>query len=108
MCLVPWSIKRSQFIDKSVEVRNMFDWAAPTKILHDLKMYCSDFFGSMHWELGGDIPDIQCLGHSCQAYLELSKVDQNLSAAASVIHWCDLCQDRYSGEIWKVLQGSQD
>ena len=46
-------VKRAQFIDKSVEVRKMFEWAAPTEVLHALKTYCSDFYGSMLWELGG-------------------------------------------------------
>ena len=47
-------VKRAQFIDKSVEVRNMFEWAAPAEVLQALKTYCSDFYGSMLWELGGD------------------------------------------------------
>ena len=48
------SVKRAQFIEKSVEVRNMFEWAAPTEVLHALKIYCSDLYGSMLWDLGGD------------------------------------------------------
>lgn len=47
-------IKRGQFIDKSVEVRNMFQWAAPAEVLEALKIYCSDFYGSMLWDLRGD------------------------------------------------------
>ena len=47
-------IKRAQFIDKSVEVGNMFEWAAPPEVLKALKFYCSDFYGSMLWDLGGD------------------------------------------------------
>ena len=46
-------VKRAQFIDKSVEVRKMFERAASTEVLHALKTYCSDFYGSMLWELGG-------------------------------------------------------
>ena len=30
-------VKRAHFIDKSVEVRNMFDWAAPADMLVALK-----------------------------------------------------------------------
>ena len=30
-------VKRAQFIDKSVEVRNMFEWAAPAEVLVALK-----------------------------------------------------------------------
>ena len=47
-------VKRAQFIDKSVEVRNMFEWAAPAEVLQALKFYCSAFYGSMLWDLGGD------------------------------------------------------
>ena len=47
-------VKRAQFIDKSVEVRTMFEWAAPAEVLQALKTYCSDFYGAMLWNLGGD------------------------------------------------------
>ena len=47
-------MKRALFIEKSVEVRKMFEWAAPTEVLHALKIYCSDFYGSMLWDLGRD------------------------------------------------------
>ena len=46
-------VKRAQFIDRSVEVRKMFEWEAPTEVLTALKTYCSDFYGSMLRELGG-------------------------------------------------------
>ena len=47
-------IKRAQFIDKSVEVRTMFEFATPAEVLQALKTYCSDFYGAMLWDLGGD------------------------------------------------------
>ena len=47
-------VKSAEFIDKSVEVRTMFSWAAPVEVLSDLKIYCSDFYGSMLWHLGGE------------------------------------------------------
>ena len=34
-------VKKAQFIQKSVEVRTMFNWAPPHKILTALKMYAS-------------------------------------------------------------------
>ena len=46
-------VKRAQFIEKSVEVRKMFEWAAPADVLQAMKYYCSSFYGSMLWELGG-------------------------------------------------------
>ena len=33
-------VKRAEFIDKSVEVRTMFSWAAPVEVLSALKIYC--------------------------------------------------------------------
>ena len=47
-------VKRAQFINSSVEMRSMFDWAAPTDVLKALKLYCSAFYGCMLWNLGGD------------------------------------------------------
>ena len=47
-------VKRAQFIEKSVEVRTMFSWAAPMEVHRALKIYCSDFYGSMLWDLCGD------------------------------------------------------
>ena len=47
------AVKRAQFIEKSVEIRTMFDWASPTEVLQALKTYCSSFYGSMLWDLGG-------------------------------------------------------
>ena len=46
-------VKRAQLIDKSVEVRKMFYWATPTEVLTALRTYCSYFYGSMLWVLGG-------------------------------------------------------
>ena len=48
------AVKRAQFIDKSVEVRTMFEWASPADVLQALKYYCSSFYGSMLWDLDGD------------------------------------------------------
>ena len=47
-------VKRAQFIDKSVEFRDMFHWAAPADVLKALKTYCSSFYGCMLWDLGGE------------------------------------------------------
>ena len=47
-------VKRAEFIDKSVEIREAFDFASPVEVLQALKTYCSSFYGSMLWDLGGD------------------------------------------------------
>jgi hypothetical protein len=46
-------IKRAEFIDKSLEVRETFKFASPVEILRALKIYCSTFYGSMLWDLTG-------------------------------------------------------
>ena len=48
------TVKRAQFINKSVEIRNIFHWAAPIDIVRALTTYCSSFYGSMLWDLGGE------------------------------------------------------
>ena len=48
------TVKRAQFINKSVEIRNVFHWAAPVDIVKALTTYCSSFYGSMLWDLGGE------------------------------------------------------
>ena len=47
-------IKRAQFIDKSVELRSMFHWAAPADVLRAMQTYCSAYYGCMLWDLGGE------------------------------------------------------
>ena len=39
------TIKRAEFMDKSVEVRTMIDFAAPADVLKASKIYCSDLYG---------------------------------------------------------------
>ena len=47
-------VKRAKFIQSSVEVRETFKFAAPEEILRSLKTYCSSFYGSCLWDLGGE------------------------------------------------------
>ena len=44
-------VKRAEFIDKSVEIREIFSFASPVEVLQALKIYCSSFYGSMLWNL---------------------------------------------------------
>ena len=48
-------IKRAQFIDKSVEIREMFRWASPPEVIKTLSIYCSSFYGAMLWDLVGAV-----------------------------------------------------
>ena len=47
-------VKKDQFIDISVAIRSIFDWAAPADVVKTLKIYCSALYGSMLWDLGGE------------------------------------------------------
>ena len=47
-------VKREEFIDKSVEIRETFGFASPVEVLQALNIYCSSFYGSMMWNLVGD------------------------------------------------------
>ena len=48
------SIKRSIFIQKSVDIRETFHFASPVEIISALKVYCSSYYGCMLWDLGGE------------------------------------------------------
>ena len=47
-------VKRAEFIDKSVEIREIFSFASPVEVLQALKIYCSNLYGSMLWNVAGD------------------------------------------------------
>ena len=47
-------VKRAIFIRNSLEIRESFSFANPVEILSAMKVYCSSFYGSMLWELGGE------------------------------------------------------
>ena len=47
-------IKRAKFIQSTVEIREIFKSAAPSEVLKALNVYCSSFYGSCLWDLGGD------------------------------------------------------
>ena len=44
-------IKRANFIDKSIEIRETFGFADPVQILEAINTYCGDHYGSMIWDL---------------------------------------------------------
>ena len=48
-------IKRAKFIDKSIEIRETFSFADPIQILQAVNIYCCDHYGSMLWDLYGDM-----------------------------------------------------
>jgi hypothetical protein len=48
-------IKRAKFIFKSLEIREMFNFAIPIEILKAMEVYTGSFYGSNLWELGGQM-----------------------------------------------------
>ena len=47
--------KKATFISRSTEVRETFSFAHPEEVLHAVKTYCCDHYGSMLWDLEGDL-----------------------------------------------------
>ena len=48
-------VKRASFIDESVAVREMFQFANPAEVLQAVKLYVGSHYGSMLWDLGSDM-----------------------------------------------------
>ena len=46
-------LKRMQFISKSTDIREMFDFAHPTQVLETVSIYIVHFYGVMLWDLYG-------------------------------------------------------
>ena len=46
--------KKADFIDKSTEVRETFNFAEQKQVLSAVQTYCSDFYGSLLWNLFGE------------------------------------------------------
>ena len=47
--------KKAAFITRTTEVRETFSFAHPAEILNAVKLYCCDHYGSMLWDLGGEL-----------------------------------------------------
>ena len=56
-------VKRARFINDSVEVRDVFSFAQPEQILHAVRVFCGDWYGSMLWEL-----DSEMCGQFCRTW----------------------------------------
>ena len=48
-------IKRAQFINESIEIRDTFSFAHPEQILQAVRVYCGHNYGSMLWELDSEM-----------------------------------------------------
>ena len=43
--------KRTDFISKSTDVRDMFKFAQPNQVLEAVRTYCCSMYGAMTWSL---------------------------------------------------------
>ena len=48
-------MKRGSFISSSTDIRNMFSFARPAQVLNAVNLYSAHFYGSMLWDLYGDM-----------------------------------------------------
>ena len=46
-------MKKFKFIENTTEVRETFSFAHPVEIIHAMKVYCCDHYGSVLWNLNG-------------------------------------------------------
>ena len=46
-------VSRAKFIDKSVDIKEMFHFANPNQIVTAMDTYCNDWYGSCLWDLFG-------------------------------------------------------
>ena len=47
-------IRRARYIDKSIDIRDMFRFAHPAQVIGALEKYCDDHYGLMLWDLFDD------------------------------------------------------
>ena len=47
-------LKRAKFIDRSVTIREAFNFAKPEQVLKAIQVHCFDFYGGMLWDLYSD------------------------------------------------------
>ena len=48
-------IKRADYIDKTVNIRETFSFAEPEQILQGVEKYCCDYYGAMLWPLDSNM-----------------------------------------------------
>ena len=49
------TMKRGSFITNSTDIRSMFSFALPVQVLNAISVYSAHFYGSMLWDLYGDV-----------------------------------------------------
>ena len=46
-------VTRTEYINKSTEIRETFSFASPVEVLRSSKVFAGDMYGSNLWQLGG-------------------------------------------------------
>ena len=49
--------KRANYIKNSADIRNMFSFTFPTQVLNAMSVYSAHFYGSILWDLYGEMAD---------------------------------------------------
>ena len=65
-------VKKAQFINTSVEIRDIFAFAEPTQVLTAVRVYASHYYGSMLWQLDSDL-----VGQFCRTWSTCVKLSYN-------------------------------
>ena len=50
-------MKKAEFIGKSTEIRETFNFASPVEVLKAVKLFACDLYGAMLWDLQGDLAE---------------------------------------------------
>ena len=56
-------VKKAQFINTSVEIRDTFSFAEPSQVLAAVRVYAGHYYGSMLWQLDSDM-----VGQFCRTW----------------------------------------
>ena len=57
------TVKKAQFINRSVEIRDIFSFADPPQVLSAVRLYAGHMYGSMLWPLNSDM-----VGQFCRSW----------------------------------------
>ena len=66
-------VKRAQYINRSVEIRDIFSFAEPQQILQAVNKYVGHHYGSMLWDMESDM-----FGQYCRTWNTCVKLSHNV------------------------------
>ena len=68
-------VKRAIFIERSTDIREMFQFVHPAQVLLAINVYACHFYGSMLWNLSWGHPSFPFMEYMCETGLGSPKVD---------------------------------